>query len=310
MLLVYTLPDAFSFSSEMLVLMELAHAVVDAAHNYNERGEWRLAHASAWCRQNIKLVDSIEDCNVAVLPHKFRGVMDETYVRMCDECKRAKKLLACFYNDDDEQPHPVTEYTIVFRTSMHKAFRRSLDLPMAPIVPDMFRGFLAAEPIHLSVGFCGHAGNGRAKHLKALSQADGIQTDFIIRGGYWAQGVDRTTARMEFVDNMDRNLFTLCHRGAGNFSYRLYEALCMGRIPIIVNTDCAFPHEAELMQVAVCVDENDAPFQLVPRLRGFYAENAHRLLEAQRECRALWERRYSCRGVLESICQSLSCALD
>jgi hypothetical protein len=33
----------------------------------------------------------------------------------------------------------------------------------------------------------------------------------------------------------------LCSRGAGNFSYRLYEALSCGKIPIIIDTDISLP---------------------------------------------------------------------
>ncbi|MCB0202098.1 MAG: exostosin family protein, partial [Anaerolineae bacterium] len=37
--------------------------------------------------------------------------------------------------------------------------------------------------------------------------------------------------------------YTLVVRGAGNFSYRLYEVLCCGRIPVFVNTDCVLPYD-------------------------------------------------------------------
>ena len=33
----------------------------------------------------------------------------------------------------------------------------------------------------------------------------------------------------------------LCCRGAGNFSYRLYEVLSCGRIPVIIDTDILLP---------------------------------------------------------------------
>jgi hypothetical protein len=42
---------------------------------------------------------------------------------------------------------------------------------------------------------------------------------------------------------MVNSLFVLCVRGDGNFSYRLYETLSAGRIPIIINTDLKLPLE-------------------------------------------------------------------
>ena len=38
--------------------------------------------------------------------------------------------------------------------------------------------------------------------------------------------------------------FSLCIRGNGNFSYRFYEALSFGRIPILIDTDVELPFES------------------------------------------------------------------
>ena len=43
------------------------------------------------------------------------------------------------------------------------------------------------------------------------------------------------------MKNLRDNCFNVCMRGAGNFSYRLYETMMMGRIPIIINSDQVFP---------------------------------------------------------------------
>ena len=50
-------------------------------------------------------------------------------------------------------------------------------------------------------------------------------------------------ARIDYLLNLINNAFTICIRGAGNFSYRLYETLMMGRIPLIINTNQVFPFE-------------------------------------------------------------------
>ena len=46
---------------------------------------------------------------------------------------------------------------------------------------------------------------------------------------------------MEYVNHMNNADLVLCGRGAGNFSYRLYECMSLGRLPIIVNTDIVLP---------------------------------------------------------------------
>ena len=50
-------------------------------------------------------------------------------------------------------------------------------------------------------------------------------------------------AREEYMKHLQDNCFNVCMRGAGNFSYRLYETMMMGRIPIIIDSDQVFPFE-------------------------------------------------------------------
>ena len=45
----------------------------------------------------------------------------------------------------------------------------------------------------------------------------------------------------KFVQNIFDTDYTLCVRGAGNYSFRFYETLSAGRIPLFVNTDCVLP---------------------------------------------------------------------
>lgn len=84
----------------------------------------------------------------------------------------------------------------------------------------------------------------RFKTLKNLEQNSIINSDFIYRSNYRAGAktvmeIEATTD--EFYKNIERNLYTLCIRGAGNFSVRFYETLMMGRIPILVDTDVQLP---------------------------------------------------------------------
>ncbi|MHA7943497.1 exostosin domain-containing protein [Formosa sp. 3Alg 14/1] len=84
----------------------------------------------------------------------------------------------------------------------------------------------------------------RYKYLNLLEKAKTTKTDFIYRNNYRAgvksnQDIEITT--LEFYQNMNKNPYTFCMRGLGNFSVRFYETLAMGRIPVIINTDCKLP---------------------------------------------------------------------
>ena len=68
-----------------------------------------------------------------------------------------------------------------------------------------------------------------------------------------------TDFRINFINNILQNDYTLCVRGIGNNSIRFYESLCCGRIPVFVNTDCTLPFEnfIDWKQLCVWVEEKD-----------------------------------------------------
>lgn len=84
----------------------------------------------------------------------------------------------------------------------------------------------------------------RYQFLQQLMANKNIETDFVLRKKYRA-GVKKTEdnkkTTLEFFQNMERNPYVFCMRGAGNFSVRLYETLAMGRIPVVIDTDFRLP---------------------------------------------------------------------
>lgn len=84
----------------------------------------------------------------------------------------------------------------------------------------------------------------RYQLLQKILKADRIQTNFIFRKKYRASDKNSGTKEnttLEFFKNIQDNLYVFCLRGNGNFSVRFYEALIMGRIPVLVNTDVRLP---------------------------------------------------------------------
>ncbi|WGD34866.1 exostosin family protein [Olleya sp. YS] len=84
----------------------------------------------------------------------------------------------------------------------------------------------------------------RAKYLSQLAVNDQLNTQFILRHQYRAGLQTELTQKessKQFYDNMFNNAYTFCLRGVGNFSVRFYETLAVGRIPILINTDCRLP---------------------------------------------------------------------
>ena len=72
----------------------------------------------------------------------------------------------------------------------------------------------------------------------------------------------------------NKSLFTFCYRGAGNFSYRFYETLMMGRIPILVNTDCVFPFEdkVDINSLGLVLNEKTLKIEeFIDKIKGLVA---------------------------------------
>lgn len=151
-----------------------------------------------------------------------------------------------------------------------------------------------------------------ASHLRlrrrALATLDGdtrVATDFVVRDRYraglrdHAERADRTHPTAgEFFANIRANAYTVCVRGGGNFSTRLYETLCLGRIPVLVDTDLVltWADEVDWDTLTVRVPAADLD-RLADRVVAHHARHDEAAFgEAQRACRALWEERLSVPG--------------
>lgn len=140
----------------------------------------------------------------------------------------------------------------------------------------------------------------RWQALQALSRDRNVETNFLIRRTFWGGAVREDgrldmalalPARLEFVQNMLDSDYVLCVRGRGNFSYRLYETLSLGRIPVFVDTDCVLPYDRwiDWKQYVVWVDQSDID-HVAKDVAAFHASlSPSTFQELQRACRRLWE---------------------
>ena len=88
----------------------------------------------------------------------------------------------------------------------------------------------------------------RRAAIRALENHPRIEANFIMRdsfaGNKATTRMDPTQSRREYLENMLDSDFVLCPKGDGNYSVRFYEALSLGRIPILIDTDIVLPLEA------------------------------------------------------------------
>ncbi len=85
----------------------------------------------------------------------------------------------------------------------------------------------------------------RRRILARLARSTLIRPNFILRSSHSAHAatirLDPVQARREYTENLHSSDFALCIRGDGNYSLRFYEALSLGRVPILLNTDVRLP---------------------------------------------------------------------
>jgi len=302
MIRVYTLKQHVRFAPETIILfgmLENLNQLTIPDFHYNKMGHSRFHNIIDTCKRMFKYVDDITDCDICVMPYKFIDINDPTFMILFEVCSRFNKPLYIFYNDDNDKPiAPDSKIIKIFRTSFYKSTKQSNEYALPTIDADHFDGYL--ENPELTIGFCGAHHHNRFRFLQTLNESD-IKTNFIIRGGFWAPEInDKKLAKTEYMSNIRENLFTFCYRGAGNFSYRFYDVMMMGRIAILVNTDCVFPFEDkyDMNEIGIIINEND---DIVQSVKDYYIKNKDRLYEIQKNNRIIWEKYYSPHGFLSNI---------
>ncbi len=134
----------------------------------------------------------------------------------------------------------------------------------------------------------------RRAAMRILAASSRVRTNFIIRETFSASkktiSLDPAKARKEYVDSMINSDFVLAPKGDGNFSVRFFEALALGRVPILIDTDCVLPREDAIDYASVILRVPYTELHTLPdRVADFYASHTPEAwLERQRRARALF----------------------
>jgi len=131
----------------------------------------------------------------------------------------------------------------------------------------------------------------RKQILHQLESIDGIDTNFNIRDSFAVGTVGgNLNARIEYINNIINSDYTFCYRGAANYSLRFYESLCLGRIPLFINTDCMLPFEDRVHWKDVClwVEEHNLKYIGDAVLDFHHSITSGEFIERQHYCREIW----------------------
>ena len=193
------------------------------------------------------------------------------------------------------QPGPIQ-----FKRKLSAAARRAAQAVLQAVGPGGIRTKLQTRQIQRGPFRGLMPSSARASALSRLSQSSLVETNFRFTRGHFGGAVlsgGQTDyelakqARQNLLDNILSSDYIVCARGGGNFSYRLYETLCSGRIPIFINTDRVLPYEEYIDWKKLCIwVEEDEIDRINERVAEFHASlSPDDFIALQYECRKLWD---------------------
>jgi len=250
--------------------------------------------------------NSIEDADAYIIPfctiHDNPGFHIEKWKDEISHAIKLGKKIVYFVGTDNNGIVNIPEkYGLIFRTSGFLSESKSNVYGCPTVNIDIGRP--KVYKTELSISFTGsidtsdggaYSGSGKYNRIRRKILSNLLKTcpdrcKFNLRTGWGAQNKEE---RIEFLKNMNDNLYSVCVRGGGNYSFRLGESLMMGRIPVLIDTDCILPFENEIPYDTNCVrikPENfDRIFDVIQEYHDKHTEQE--LIAIQKQNREIWEQ--------------------
>ncbi|MGV2826615.1 exostosin domain-containing protein [Myxosarcina sp. GI1(2024)] len=268
-------------------------------------------------------------------------------IKFLEKTRQAGKLTMSFFGGDHSHTQLPAYCDLVFRHSMYASTRKPNDFAMPAWGEDFIKTYfngqiiLKQKQLKPTVGFCGFSSKKnfktygkfilyetgkffqkrlisrynighviRFKALSTLSKSSLVKTNFVLRDqAFFNQknANSQKTVREEYTQNLIESDYVFCCRGYGNFSFRFYEALSCGRIPVFVNSDCVLPYDFEIdwKKYCVWVEENEISL-IAEKVAEFHEKlQPQEFLDLQYECRKIWEQRLSPEGFYSNLYRHL-----
>lgn len=260
-------------------MIKRVHIVVSAPldqHAYFHRDAERL-------REVLELAHlQVETCAVPEMADAiiFVGSSDPALVDVRRHPLFRKHARKCFVFHSGDEPIPTVPgiYASVPRrwydARRHRAgfyLRATLDGSISDV---------AGRPARFLFSFVGALGNHPVRErLGALRCEDALIVDSTHAPLPPAQ------ARERFVRSIEESLFVLCPRGGGTSSFRIFETMQAGRVPVIISDDWMAPSGMDWPGFSVRIPEAE-----IDEIPGRLAALRSTALEMGALARATWEQ--------------------
>jgi hypothetical protein len=279
--------------------------------------------------ETAERVSRPEDADAIVLQNNFRsadGKSREYIARYAELGQRFGIPVYAFSLGDYTDGVAIDPRVTVFTLSLYRSSAQQNSVSMPTLVDDIGREGAGIRPRAAipTVSFCGkadfkdtreaisswvkriaHMFNAPARirgvfwrrwMIRACSASSAVKTSFIVRKGF--SGALKTIdlppeqARKEFIENMRESDFVLAPKGDGNYSNRFLEALSMGRIPVVADTDIVLPLEDAIDYARIVVRVPMSRVKDTPAyIRDFYDSlSEEEWAERQKAARQVFEK--------------------
>ena len=248
-------------------------------------------------RISLQIVD--QNKTNTLISCKFPWTIEDRIQERLDSYKDINKIVFVFLVSDCDTRFNIPSNVRFFRTSINKTEQQHNEYVLPYIWEGLNERF---NPLPKTdkpmVGFCGVNSTFRQKTISLLEQNENIDTQFIIRSEFWGGRPHDKDLINHFQENIRRNHFTVCNRGAGNFSIRFYQVLSAGRIPIVLDTDIVLPFDGEIdwdNTIILAKTEED----LIKKL--FYVWNNNDIVSMQNRCYEIYKNYFSDTKYLDRV---------
>lgn len=233
---------------------------------------------------------------IVVFPKELNYEVSDLYLNSLNKYD----LVYGFSNDIVDEHYNYNENIILYRTALLKSLQKKTEYSFPAFCEDSFKNNYVNN---ISIGYCGHLFYGRKNIINKFNLLK-YEKNFIIRNELLT-GTTDIELKNEFIHNIDTNLFTLCYRGAGNYCYRFYETLMMGRIPILIDSDRCFIFEKEydINDICLVIQKEDEIQNIENKIDNFITSK--NLKEIQKNNRYIWEMYCSPIGFLKQFIKNM-----
>jgi hypothetical protein len=239
-----------------------------------------------------EITENISDCNYILSSKIPWGNCDPIYIQnVLNSYHNITKKVLIFLISDTCLSFNIPNNVLLFRTSIQKSLHTKNEF----ILPYIWEGIeenydTLTKTEKPFVGFCGLNNMHRYELLNELYNNSYIQTNFIIRDQFWGGNPHFPPLIKEFQENIINNHFTVCNRGAGNFSMRFYQVLSIGRIPILIDTDMIFPFEKEIPWDNIIIRGKNSS-EVIHKLFDFWYKKD--IISIQNQCKYIYDTYFS-----------------